>query len=414
MPKIAYFEAGVHQFLHHARHIADVERVLCPQNYPEWQKFLTSVRFIPQESDTIDVSWKYPRTGHAPFSLKQVRFYVRGDTSEHIRYQRKMGVVFHEDRIKKNNDRIIFGEVVLVARSAGMRVSSENTLNALYDGRYFKHFADEERLFDTWAQTTNMENIDVKLMNESPTAPEMRYIMKLLGDVSDKRILDLGCGLGEASVYFSLKGARVTAVDLSAKMLGNVRKLAAINHIKVRTVRAAVEHLPFPKSEKFDIVYAGNLFHHVNIALSFSQLLPHMHAGSILVCWEPVQYNPVINIYRRIARNVRSFDERPIRLSDIDLMHRYFREVRVQWFWLTSLLVFLVMFFWQRRNPNRERFWKSVVREGPKWAWLYTPLENLDRMLMTIFPKLGPLCWNVVIYLQKPELRKFGQSKGRL
>ena len=43
----------------------------------------------------------------------------------------------------------------------------------------------------------------------------MRHISKVLGDLNGKTLLDIGCGLGEASVYFAIRGAEVTSRDIS-------------------------------------------------------------------------------------------------------------------------------------------------------------------------------------------------------
>ena len=51
----------------------------------------------------------------------------------------------------------------------------------------------------------------------------------------------------------------------------------------------------------------------------------------------------------------------------------------------------------QRRNPNKERFWKVILEEGEKWKWLYKPLEILDKVFLFLFPPLRLLCWNVVL-----------------
>ena len=39
-----------------------------------------------------------------------------------------------------------------------------------------------------------------------------------------KTLLDVGCGLGEASVYFAMEGACVTSLDISKSMLDSVAK----------------------------------------------------------------------------------------------------------------------------------------------------------------------------------------------
>ncbi|MEJ1974402.1 MAG: hypothetical protein WDM96_18690 [Lacunisphaera sp.] len=60
------------------------------------------------------------------------------------------------------------------------------------------------------------------------------------------------------------------------------------------------------------------------------------------------------------------------------------------------------MAVFQRRNPNKERYWKKVVEEADSWAALYYPLEMLDKVLLLV-PFLRPLCWNVVIVGRGPK-----------
>jgi hypothetical protein len=104
-----------------------------------------------------------------------------------------------------------------------------------------------------------------------------------------------------------------------------------------------------------------------------------------------------------MATDVRTPDEHPLKWADINLFHKHFGTVETRYFWFTTLIIFVIMALAQRRNPNKERFWKVVVQEGNKWAWLYRPLESFDRLLLTIFPPFRLLSWNVVVVASKPK-----------
>jgi SAM-dependent methyltransferase len=388
MPKKPVFESYVYQFLTHSQRISEAQRLLDPPTFTDWQRWIDGLEFVSGSATLVSISWQYPKKGDVALDTSDLEWYPSGPAAE---------------AKSQNNFRIMEEHVRTVSQLVGLPINVENTVEALLEGRFRRHFSEEERLFGAWAKSVDPTQIDVIQMNESITAPEMRFITAKLGALHGQTLLDIGCGLGEASVYFALKGARVTAVDLSQEMLAEVVTLARRYHTEVATLRASVEHLHLPAGNTFDIIYAGNIFHHVDIRAALDEVTTYMTDSSLLVCWEPVAYNPLINIYRRIATHVRSFDERPIRLSDIEIFKEYFSSIELHWFWLTTLVIFIIMVIWQRRNPNQERLWKAVVIEGQKWAWLYRPLEKLDRWLLATFPFLRPLCWNVVIIGKGPK-----------
>ena len=100
---------------------------------------------------------------------------------------------------------------------------------------------------------------------------------------------------------------------------------------------------------------------------------------------------------------VRTEDEHPLTRNDIKLFKQNFFDVKTEYYWLTTLVIFLIMYLLQRRDPNKERYWKKIVDEGDKWKWIYKPLAIIDRILLSIFPPLKFLCWNVVITASKPK-----------
>ena len=88
---------------------------------------------------------------------------------------------------------------------------------------------------------------------DGPTEDEVR----LIGDVSGKRVLDLGCGDGHAGVTFARKGATTIGVDASVRMLDRARTLAERAAVRVEWHQGDVADLAFLRAESIDIVFSA-------------------------------------------------------------------------------------------------------------------------------------------------------------
>jgi ubiquinone/menaquinone biosynthesis C-methylase UbiE len=82
-------------------------------------------------------------------------------------------------------------------------------------------------------------------------------IEQLLGDVRGKRLLDAGCGEGYLSRYYARKGASVTAVDLSERLIETARSLTEREGIVVKYRVDDICHLDSISDSEFDIVLAN-------------------------------------------------------------------------------------------------------------------------------------------------------------
>lgn len=392
MPKKVKFESFKYRFLIAAQGCSHSAGA----GLPTWEDFIRSLEFV-YEKGGVHITWKLGNSGTLSLPLDGAKFYIRGDSGQHVKRQHELGLVNTEDPVKLGNN-IYFKEVVTrVAQLAGYQ-DLENSMT-----KSETRLETEREFHDAWASSEDIESIDVRVANEACTAPEMRYITQRLGDIRGKKLLDVGCGLGEASVYFALLGAEVTSSDLSQGMLDAACRLAQANGVEVTPHVSAAEDLQLPADARFDIIYMGNLLHHVDIDQTLARIKHHLAPGGVLVTWDPLAYNPAINVYRRMATDVRTPDEHPLKWRDIQSFRKHFYAVEPHYFWLTTLVIFLIMALAQRRNPNKERFWKVVVQEGDQWRWLYTPLEKIDRILLWVVPPLRLLCWNIVIVSSKPK-----------
>src|SRR5437763_12479822 len=61
------------------------------------------------------------------------------------------------------------------------------------------------------------------------------YSFRLLDDLRDKTILDVGCGEGEDGMILAKLGARVTGLDVSPAAIELARQRAAVNGVSERT-----------------------------------------------------------------------------------------------------------------------------------------------------------------------------------
>lgn len=78
----------------------------------------------------------------------------------------------------------------------------------------------------------------------------------LLGDVRGLDVLEVGCGAAQAGRWLVAQGARVTAFDISAGQLAKGRELDRRTGVRVTTVQADAQALPF-RAGAFDLVVSA-------------------------------------------------------------------------------------------------------------------------------------------------------------
>ena len=258
----------------------------------------------------------------------------------------------------------------------------------------------ETEFHDLWALSTPLDQIKVREAFEAPTAVENKAILGLMGDLRGKRLLDVGAGLGESSVYFAMLGAEVTAIDISPGMVKCAVELGKLHGVEITGVAQSGEDLNVPANH-FDIVYVANTIHHVTDKdRLFEQIQTALKPGGRFFSFDPLAYNPVIEVYRRMATEVRTEDEAPLTFADVKRAGKYFSNVQHREFWILTLTLFLKYFLLDRVHPNADRYWKRIFGETPATLGWWLPLERIDRVLTRI-PLLRRLAWNMVMWGEK-------------
>lgn len=86
---------------------------------------------------------------------------------------------------------------------------------------------------------------------------EMPAMLKSLGNVKGKKVLDWGCGSGIYAKILNRKGARIKGFDKSEEMIKIAKKDSPNLYLRVGS------GLKIPFNEKFDIVFASLALHYL-------------------------------------------------------------------------------------------------------------------------------------------------------
>lgn len=108
---------------------------------------------------------------------------------------------------------------------------------------------------------------------------EKDRVLPLLGDLSGKKILDVGAGTGRLAIRLAKFGGEVTALDVSEEMLKKIKN----KNSKIKIVIGEAENLEF-EAESFDFVIATFLIVHLkDLPRFFDEVYRVLKPGGIFL-----------------------------------------------------------------------------------------------------------------------------------
>jgi 2-polyprenyl-3-methyl-5-hydroxy-6-metoxy-1,4-benzoquinol methylase len=116
-----------------------------------------------------------------------------------------------------------------------------------------------------------------------------RMTLERCGDVSGKRVLDVGCGSGRYAVEFARRGARVVGLDFSQTMVRMAESAAREAGVADQCRFEQVDFLTWRDPEPFDIGLAIGFFDYVTAASQFVDRLGDQVRGRVF-CSFPVRW----------------------------------------------------------------------------------------------------------------------------
>ncbi len=205
---------------------------------------------------------------------------------------------------------------------------------------------------------------------------------RYFGPLAGKRLLDLGCGGGSASVFFASLGAEVISVDLSAVAIENLQRHIDRQHI-ANITPVCMTAMEIDRLGPVDCIYGCLILHHIEPFADFCRVMRNAlarggkgfffenNAQSRLMVW--FRQNLVGKLWIPKYGDASEF---PLTPGEVDDLRGHFR-VKVEF---PELLLFRMVSLYLLRGRLFERF------------------EGLDRLAYR-YPRLRRLSHRQALYL---------------
>ncbi len=147
---------------------------------------------------------------------------------------------------------------------------------------------------------------------------EMPNTLSMMRKIRSKKVLDLGCGSGIYSEILKSRGAIVSGIDISKKMIDIAKSQVDGIDFKV----GSVYKLPY-RSNYFDIVLAALVIHYFDdLEAAFREIRRVLKKGGYFVFSTD---NPVVLATRRVKGKPREYR----------VFNNYFKEGKIYKYWST-------------------------------------------------------------------------------
>jgi len=121
-----------------------------------------------------------------------------------------------------------------------------------------------------------------------PTQYVYQEMSRMLGDLTDKRVLEYGCGEGWITRDLASRAAEVFAFDISDQSIDTTRGVLAKAGL---SSKCHLEVMPAEKlsyaDESMDVAVGFALIHHLDLTKALAELHRVLRPGGIAYCAEP-------------------------------------------------------------------------------------------------------------------------------
>jgi len=243
--------------------------------------------------------------------------------------------------------------------------------------------SDSEKNFWDRTWSSEKDTKETEMIDRYITRSSVDYSYTFLGDIQNKKLLEIGCGSGYETVDFCQKGADATAIDFSTESIKAAKERCQKNGIKkVRIENMNAESLRF-NDESFDCVYINKVLLHTNKDKVLQECIRVLKKNGIFVINETLK-NWIFAFPYRTFSPYRKSHPTYLSLKDVETFSTEHKE-----FYLFSTF-FLFLFY----LPCNKKIALSM----------FNMFARVDTFLLEAFPFLRTFAWVTVACFRKKEV----------
>lgn len=229
---------------------------------------------------------------------------------------------------------------------------------------------------------------------------------KFLKNFSGKKILEIGCGNGELSVWLVKNGAIVSGLDISDESIKIAKKRIEENNIPnhINFYACSAEKTPF-ENDYFDIVFINVSLHHLDVEKALLEFKRILKLNGSLIAIEPLAFSKIIQNFRTSKLFSKLYPirqetptERILLVDDLKLIESLYADVTFIPYRLFSPFIYKIKPLFNILSKIFFRQDKDFEIQKQK---MNRYLQKVDENLLQTFPFLKILSRYVVICATK-------------
>ena len=202
----------------------------------------------------------------------------------------------------------------------------------------------------------------------------------------NKKMLDYCCGTGGFTCSIASNDIKIVGIDISDVSIAFARTRSINEHLEqnVSFFVMDAENLAFC-DESFDVITCNGVLHHLDICNAYRELSRVLKHDGVVICGEPLAYNPVFQLYRKMTPQLRTQweSEHILKKDSIFMAKKYFGNIDMRFFHLTTLLA-------------------VPLRNTPIFNAVLSVCEAVDEVLLKL-PGVKWWAWQIRYVLSEPR-----------